>query len=66
MPLIACGSVSTTTVRRLFAEAELDKVSLRDGTGSKTRLKWQAEWPMASRSPDCATVVSLWPLQHPA
>jgi putative transposase len=41
------GRVSATTVRRLFAEAGLDKVSLREGTGSKTRLKWQAERPMA-------------------
>jgi putative transposase len=40
-------AVTDTTVRRLFTEAGLDKVSLRDSTGNKTRLKWQAERPMA-------------------
>jgi transposase InsO family protein len=41
------GAVSATTVRRLFAESGLDKVGLRDGAGVKTRLRWQAERPMA-------------------
>lgn len=40
-------SASVTTVRRLFREAGLDRVALRDSTGSKTRLRWQAERPMA-------------------
>jgi putative transposase len=39
--------VSPSTVRRLFAEAGLDRISLRDGGGSKTRLRWEAERPMA-------------------
>jgi putative transposase len=39
--------VSATTVRRLFIEAGLDKVGLREGTSSKTRLRCQAERPMA-------------------
>jgi putative transposase len=39
--------VSASTVRRLFCEAGLDKVGLREGTSSKTRLRWQAERPMA-------------------
>jgi putative transposase len=41
------GVVSATTVRRLYAEAGLDRVGLRDGGGPKTRLRWQAERPMA-------------------
>ncbi len=41
------GQVSATTVRRLLAEAGLDKVGLREDSGAKTRLRWQAERPMA-------------------
>ena len=41
------GAVSVTTVRRLLLEAGLDRLALRDGTGTKTRLRWQAERPMA-------------------
>ena len=40
-------AVSETTVRRLFAEKGLDRVSLRHGGGGKTRLRWQAEHPGA-------------------
>ena len=39
--------VSAATVRRLFTEAGLDKIGLRDGTGSHTRLRWEAERPGA-------------------
>ena len=41
------AQVSATTVRRLFTEAGLDKLGLRQSTSSKTRLRWQAERPMA-------------------
>ncbi len=41
------GAASATTLRRLFVESGLDKLSLRDGSGAKTRLRWQAEKPMA-------------------
>jgi transposase InsO family protein len=41
------GSVSATTVRRLFAEQGLDRVGLRDGVGAHTRLRWEAERPGA-------------------
>jgi transposase InsO family protein len=44
---LAKDAVSATTVRRLYAEAGLDRVGLRDGGGTKTRLRWQAERPMA-------------------
>ncbi len=44
---LAKDAVSATTVRRLYAEAGLDRVGLRDGGGVKTRLRWQAERPMA-------------------
>ena len=44
---LTAGAVSATTVRRLFRETGLDKVGLRDGSGPKTRLRWQAERPMA-------------------
>ncbi|NNC08424.1 DDE-type integrase/transposase/recombinase [Corallococcus exiguus] len=41
------GAVSASTVRRLFRQEGLDKVALRDSAGSRTRLRWQAERPMA-------------------
>lgn len=41
------GAISAATVRRLFQEQGLDRHALRDGTGSKTRLRWQAERPGA-------------------
>jgi len=41
------AGASVTTVRRLFRDAGLDRMALRDGTGAKTRLRWQAERPMA-------------------
>jgi transposase InsO family protein len=44
---MAKGTVSATTVRRLYAEAGLDRIGLRDGATGKTRLRWQAERPMA-------------------
>lgn len=40
-------AVSATTVRRLFAEEGLDRLSQRSGDGGKTRLRWQAERPGA-------------------
>jgi transposase InsO family protein len=41
------GTVSPSTVRRLFRQEGLDRVALRDSAGSRTRLRWQAERPMA-------------------
>jgi transposase InsO family protein len=41
------GAVSAATVRRLYAEQGLDRVAARDGAGSHTRLRWQAERPGA-------------------
>ena len=42
------NAVSSSTVRRLFAEAGLDKVGLRlGGHTGRPRLRWQAEKPMA-------------------
>jgi transposase InsO family protein len=42
------GGVSASTVRRLFAEAGLDRVGLRlGGHTGRPRLRWQAERPMA-------------------
>lgn len=41
------GAVSATTVRRLFKDAGLDRVGLRNSTAGHTRLRWQAERPMA-------------------
>lgn len=40
-------AVSPSTVRRLFAEQGLDRVAIRDGSSSHTRLRWQAERPGA-------------------
>ncbi len=41
------GATSAATLRRLFTEAGLDRIGLRDGGEGKTRLRWQAERPMA-------------------
>lgn len=41
------GAASAATIRRLFAESGLDRIGLRDGSAGKTRLRWQAERPMA-------------------
>lgn len=40
-------ATSATTLRRFFKEAGLDRIGLRDGQTGKTRLRWQAERPMA-------------------
>jgi putative transposase len=44
---MAKGAVSPSTIRRLYSEVGLDRVGLRDGASGKTRLRWQAERPMA-------------------
>lgn len=44
---MAKGAASHTTLRRLFSEAGLDRVGVRDGAAGKTRLRWQACRPMA-------------------
>ncbi len=41
------GAVSATTVRRLFVDEGLDRLSMRAGGDGKTRLRWQAERPGA-------------------
>jgi transposase InsO family protein len=42
------GAVSASTVRRLFADAGLDRAGLRlGGHTGRARLRWQAERPMA-------------------
>lgn len=41
------NAVSATTVRRLFVDEGLDKLSMRTGSGGKIRLRWQAERPGA-------------------
>jgi transposase InsO family protein len=40
-------AISAATVRRLYADHGLDRVAMRDGTGTHTRLRWQAERPGA-------------------
>jgi putative transposase len=40
-------AVSPSTVRRLYAEHGLDRVAIRDGSSTHTRLRWQAERPGA-------------------
>lgn len=41
------GAVSAATVRRLLREAGHTRQALRDSASSHTRLRWQAEAPMA-------------------
>jgi transposase InsO family protein len=44
---LAREAVSESTVRRLYQAAGLDRVPLRDGSGARTRLRWQAAEPGA-------------------
>lgn len=41
------NAISATTVRRLYTEHGLDRVSLGQSGGGKVRLRWQAEHPGA-------------------
>ncbi len=41
------GAVSAATLRRLYVDNGLDRIAARDGSGPKTRLRWQAEHPGA-------------------
>jgi putative transposase len=41
------GAISASTVRRFYREQGLDRLSLRQGTRGKVRLRWQAERPGA-------------------
>lgn len=54
------GAVSPSTVRRLFADKGLDRVSLRGAAGrGKIRLRWQAERPGALWQGDVCHAQSL-------
>jgi putative transposase len=41
------GAISPSSVRRFYREQGLDRVSLRHGTRTKVRLRWEAERPGA-------------------
>jgi transposase InsO family protein len=41
------GTIKPSTVRKLLRQQGLDRVAVRDGTGAKTRLRWQAGAPDA-------------------
>jgi transposase InsO family protein len=53
------GQISPSTVRRLFVQEGLDRVSMRDGTHDKVRLRWQAEHPGALWHADVCHARSL-------
>lgn len=40
-------TIKPGTVRKLFRQEGLDRIAVRDGTGSKTRLRWEASAPDA-------------------
>lgn len=42
---LAREAVSESTIRRLYRAHGLDRVPLRDGSGQRTRLRWQAAEP---------------------
>jgi putative transposase len=44
---LEAGAVSAPTLRRLLRESGLSRRALRDSAGTHTRLRWQAEKPMA-------------------
>lgn len=41
------ATIKPSTVRKLLRQQGLDRVAVRDGTGAKTRLRWQAAAPDA-------------------
>ena len=41
------GAVKPATLRRLLRQEGLDRIAVRDGSGDKTRLRWQAAAPDA-------------------
>lgn len=41
------GIIKPSTVRKLLRQEGLDRIAVRDGAGSKTRLRWQAAAPDA-------------------
>ena len=41
------AALSPATLRRLYVEAGLDRIAVRDGDGPKARLRWQADKPNA-------------------
>lgn len=53
------GQISASTVRRLFVQEGLDRVSMRDGNRDKVRLRWQAEHPGALWHADVCHARSL-------
>jgi putative transposase len=44
---LEAGTVKPGTVRKLFRQRGLDRIAVRDGSGAKTRLRWQAAAPDA-------------------
>jgi putative transposase len=44
---LEAGTIKPSTVRKLLREQGLDRVAVRDGSGAKTRLRWQAAAPDA-------------------
>jgi len=42
---ITAGETSPSTVCRLYQEHGLDRIPQRDGSGARTRLRWEAERP---------------------
>lgn len=53
------GQISASTVRRLYVQEGLDRVSMRDGNRDKVRLRWQAEHPGALWHADVCHARSL-------
>jgi transposase InsO family protein len=56
---LEAGAVSASTVRRLYAQEGLDRISLRHGDRDKVRLRWQAERPGALWHADVCHARSL-------
>ena len=53
------GQISASTVRRLYVQEGLDRVSIRGGNRDKVRLRWQAEHPGALWHADVCHARSL-------
>jgi len=44
---LAPDTIKPSTIRKMLRQYGLDRIAVRDGTGSKTRLRWQAAVPDA-------------------
>jgi putative transposase len=57
---LEAGTIRPGTVRKLLRQEGLDRIAVRDGAGSTTRLRWQAAAPDALWHGDVCHGPTLW------